>query len=170
VILDQLVGLEDVAPDLAAEVRLLSNATLAGELVLALLLLHLGQTRLEDPQRRLLVRSLRALVLHRDDDAARNVCDPNGRVGLVDMLPAGAACAVGVDPEVGLVDLAVWVWGRERADAHLRKGGMPGVGLVEGRQANEPVHAALGLENAVGVLSLDRKRRRFQARLFSGAR
>ena len=86
VILDELVGLEDVAPDLAAEVGLLGGAAFAGELLLTLLLLELGQPRLEDPQRRLLVGGLGTLVLALDDDAGRDVGDPDGRVGLVDVL------------------------------------------------------------------------------------
>ena len=53
----------------------------------------------------------RALVLALDDDAGREVRDPDGGVGLVHVLAAGAARAVGVDAEVALVDLDVDVVG-----------------------------------------------------------
>ena len=43
VILDQLIRLEDVAPDLAAEVGLLGSTSFAGQLLFALLLLELGE-------------------------------------------------------------------------------------------------------------------------------
>src|SRR5438094_2604356 len=83
VILDELVGLEDVAADLAAEVGLLGSAALAGQLLLAFFLLELGQAGLEDPQRRLLIGGLGALVLALDDDPGRDVGDSHGGVRLV---------------------------------------------------------------------------------------
>ena len=96
--------------------------------------------------RRLLVRRLRALVLALDDDPGREVRDPDGRVGLVHVLAAGAARAVGVDPQVGLVDLDRGVVGQERADDHLRERRVAAMRRVERREADEPVDAALGLE------------------------
>src|SRR6266498_5007122 len=42
--------------------------------------------------------------------------------------------------------------------------------LVEGRQADEAMYAALGPERAVGVLAANRERRRLQAGLLSRAR
>ena len=61
-----------------------------------------------------LFERLRALVLALDDDAGREVRDPDGGVGLVHVLAAGAARAVGVDAQVALVDLDVGVVGQER--------------------------------------------------------
>ena len=168
VVLDQLVRMEDVAADLAAEAGVQHLAPLARELGLAPLLLVLGEAALEDPQRRLAVRELRALVLALDDDPGGEVGDADGRVGLVHVLAAGAARAVGVDAEVGLVDLDVDVVGDERADDHLRERRVAPVRLVERREAHEPVHAALGLEDPVGVLALDGERRRLEARLLAG--
>src|SRR5688572_7169006 len=48
---------------------------------------------------------LRALFLARDDDARRQMRDANRRIGLVDVLAARAGGAIGIDLEVGLVDL-----------------------------------------------------------------
>ena len=51
VVLDHLVGMEDVAPDLAAEADVLGLAPLRAELRLPLLLLELDDPALQDPQR-----------------------------------------------------------------------------------------------------------------------
>ena len=100
----------------------------------------------------------------------RQVRDPHGRVGLVDVLAAGAARAVGVDAEVALVDLDVLVLGQERRHDDLRERGVTPVGRVERRLAHEPVDAALGLVGAVRVLALDGHRRRLEACLLPRAR
>ena len=60
--------------------------------------------------------------------------------------------------------------GRSGATTDLREGGVAPVGAVERGLAHEPVHAALGLEDAVGVLALDRERRGLEARLLPRAR
>src|SRR5205823_5643315 len=91
------------------------------------------------------------------------------RVGLVHVLAAGAARTVGVDPEVTLVDLDVDVLGEERADDHLREARVSPVRLVERAEADEAVDAALGLEDAVGVLAPDAERRGLEAGLLAGA-
>src|SRR2546430_8421286 len=124
----------------------------SGQFLLAFLLLELGQPRLENPQRRLLVGGLRTLVLALDDDAGRDVGDPDGRVRLVDVLPAGAARPVGVDSQIGLVELDALVLGQQRAHDHLRERGVAAVRPVEGRQADEAVHAALWPEGSVSGL------------------
>ena len=96
--------------------------------------------------------------------------DPHRGVRLVDVLAAGTARPVGVDPEVALVDLDVLVLGQERRDDDLGEGGVAPVGRVERRLADEPVDAALGLVGAVSVLALDRHRGRLEPRLLARAR
>src|SRR5262249_55269049 len=96
-ILDLLVGVEDIAPDLTPEPGVLHRTPLLRHLLLAPLLLELGEPRLEDAHRRRLVRRLGALVLALDDDARGDVGDPDGRVGFVRVLAAGAGRAVGID-------------------------------------------------------------------------
>ena len=90
-------------------------------------------------------------------------------IGLVHVLPAGTARAVGVDPQVGLVDLDVDVFRQERRDDHLGEGRVPAVRLVERRQPDEPVHAALRLQDSVGVVALHRERRGLEPRLLPRA-
>ena len=86
------------------------------------------------------------------------------------MLAAGAARAVGVDAEVGVVDLDLGVVGEERARDDLGERGVAAVGLVERRQADEAVLASLGLEDPVGVLALDREGRGLEAGFLARAR
>ncbi len=69
VVLDLLIGMQHIAADLTPEPGVLHLATLTRKLGLALLLLELGEARLEDAERRLSIRELRALVLTLDDDA-----------------------------------------------------------------------------------------------------
>ena len=100
----------------------------------------------------------------------RQMRDPDGAVGLVHVLAAGALGAVGVDLQVALVDLDLGVVGQERRDDHGRERRLAAVGGVERREAHEPVLAALGLEDPVGVLALDREGGALEARLLPRAR
>ena len=149
---------------------MLDHAPLLRQLLLPLLLGELGQPGLEDPHRGLLVRRLGALVLALDDDAGRQVRDPDGGVGLVDVLAAGALRAIGVDSQVALVDLDVAVLREQRRGNHLRERRVAPVRLVEGAQADEPVLAALRPEDPVGVLALDGEGCGLEAGFFAGAR
>ena len=63
------------------------------------------QPRLEQRQRAGAVLVLRPLVLAFDHDAGGQVGDADRRVGLVDVLAAGARGAIGVDAQVRGVDL-----------------------------------------------------------------
>ena len=84
--------------------------------------------------------------------------------------PPAPGGAVGVDPQVVLVDLDGALLGQERRDDGLRESRVAAVGAVERAQADEPVHTALGLEEAVGVLALRGERRRLQSGLLPRAR
>ena len=70
------------------------------------------------------------------------------------MLAAGAAGAVGVDAQIVLVDLDVHVLADQRRGVDRDEAGVAAVGRVEGAQPHEPVHAALGLNEAVDVRPL----------------
>jgi hypothetical protein len=83
------------------------------------------------------------------------------------VLPTRAARAVRVDPEIRLVDLDVDVVVHEGAHDHLREARVAPVRLVERAQADEPVHAALGLQDPVRVLTVDGEGGRFEARLLA---
>ena len=66
--------------------------------------LLIEQSRCQHRHRAIAVPMLRPVVLAFDDEARRQVRDPHGRVGLVDVLSAGAAGAKRVDPQVGRID------------------------------------------------------------------
>src|SRR5258708_12189000 len=82
-VLDHLVGVQDVAPDLVAPAGLDVLALELADLRLLLLEGSLEEPRLEDPDRHLLVLGLAPLVLALGDDAALEVGHPAAAVGLV---------------------------------------------------------------------------------------
>src|SRR3989475_1871281 len=167
VVLDELVGMKRVRADLTAEGDLL---LLAGELVelLALLLLRqLVEPRFENSHRRVAVAKLRALVLALDDDARRQVRDADGRVGGVDPLAAGTGGAGDVHPDLILPQVHLHVV-HLRHDRDRREARLPAARGVERRDPDEPVHARLALEGAVGVLARDLDRRGLDPRLVAG--
>src|SRR6188472_4227551 len=145
---------EVVGPDLlgalaGADLR----APRGGDLGLLALALRLVQTRAEDAHRLLLVLELRLLVLHRDDDAGRQVRDPDRRVGGVDRLPAGAGRAVHVDLEILVLDLDLDVLGLR----HYRDGCGRGVDpplRLRRRDALDTVRAALPFEHGERAVAL----------------
>jgi hypothetical protein len=79
----------------------------AGDLLLLLARLRVLDARRQHRHGLRLVAVLRAVVLAFDDDAGRQVGDAHRRVGLVDVLAAGARGAEGVDAQVGRVDVDV---------------------------------------------------------------
>src|SRR6185503_6050490 len=74
---------------------------------LALLVVELDLQRLHGPRPVLVLRLLRT----GDYDAGGQVGDAHGAVGLVHVLAAGAGGAVGVDPDVGVLDVDLHVLG-----------------------------------------------------------
>src|SRR5205814_7348199 len=73
----------------------------------ALLQLGLVQPRLQLLHRRRAVLVLRALILAGDDDTRRDVGHADRAVGRIDVLPASARRAIGIDAQIGFVDLDV---------------------------------------------------------------
>src|SRR5262245_34459138 len=97
--------MEDVAPDLVAPAGLDVLAAKRSQLGLLLLERALEEPGLENADRGLLVLGLTALVLALGDDPGRQVRQPNRRIGLVDVLAAGALAAEGVDADLVPVEL-----------------------------------------------------------------
>ena len=86
---------------------------------------------------------LRALVLAFDHDAGRQVGDAHGRIGLVDVLAAGAGGAVGVDAQVRRVDLDFLDLLELRQDRHRDGRGVDAALRFGGRHALHAVRAGL---------------------------
>src|SRR5439155_1415051 len=85
------------------------RSTSARRRLRGLLSLALGliQARTQNAHRLVAVLELRAFVLHRNEDARRQVRDAHGRVGRVDRLTARARRTEHVDLQVLVVDLHV---------------------------------------------------------------
>ena len=130
-----------------------------------LLQLVLVEARAQDAHRLLAVLVLRALVLAGDHDARRNVRDAHRRIGGVDVLSALAAGAVGVDANVVRLDVDLDALVDFRRDKDAGERGVPALGLVEGRDAHQAMHADLAGQQAVGVFAVDAEGRRLDARL-----
>ena len=143
--------MQDVAPDLVAPAGLDVLALELADLGLLLLEGPLEQPRLQDLDRHLLVLGLAPLVLALGDDPGRQVGQPDRRVGLVDVLAAGALRPERVDPDLVPVelDLDVVVGLRQDLDEGERRLA-PLLG-VERADPDEAVDAALGAEPAVGA-------------------
>src|SRR5690606_8834251 len=152
-----------------AEVDALLVALVAlGEGRLALGLVALVEQAAEHLHRGRAVLVLAALRRALHDDPGRDVRDADGRLRLVDVLPALAAGAHGVDLEVLLLDLDLDVVVDIRHDVDGREGGVaPRVG-IEGADADEAVDAVPRLQKAVRERAADRDRRILDARLVAG--
>src|SRR5262249_37976586 len=111
---------------------------------------------------------LGALGLTHHRDACRDVGEAHRRLGLVDVLPAGAARPHGVSAHVGLLDLDDDTVVDNGIDRDAGEGGVPtGVG-VERRDAHEAMHAVLALEPAISIVALHLDGGRLDAGLFAG--
>src|SRR5438093_222991 len=163
---DRSIGVAtDYAADLAPPVCGAHFATFLRLSLFLLPYLPLQEARTQDLHRGLLVLELRALVLTRDDDAGWQMGDPDGRLGLVDVLPARSGRAICVDPEVlrPHFDLGLALDLRRRI--HQGERGLTPLLEVERRDPHEPMRASLGLQVAVRERSFDGKGRAPASRL-----
>ena len=85
----------------------------------------------------------------------RQVGQAHGRVGLVDVLAAGALRAEGVDPDLVPVELDLDVVVDLGQDLDQGERRLAAVLRVERADAHEPVDAALGAQPAVGPPPVD---------------
>ena len=114
----------------------------------AVLLLLLGgqQARLQQRHGARAVLVLGALVLAFHHDAARQVRDAHGRVGLVDVLAAGAGGAVGVDAQIRRIDLDLLHLVELRQDGDRHRGGVDAALRFGRRHALHAMRAGLELQ------------------------
>ena len=134
----------------------------------ALLQLGLVEPRLQLLHRLGSVLVLAALVLAGDDDAGRQMGDADGAVGGVDVLAAGAAGAIGVDPQFGFVDVDGDVVVDLRIDPDTGEAGVTtGIAVVRA-DPDQPVDAAFGLQIAIGIVALNKDGRRLDPGLLAG--
>jgi len=152
VVFDVLL-VENVAADLAAPLNRFLLAAQLGHLLLALLPLALKEAATQHLHGQLLVLVLAAGGLASDHDARGQVDYPHRAVGGVDPLTAVALGAEDVYPQIfGLYfDLHAVV--HLGADLDRGEAGVAAASGVEGAGAYQPVNAALGREQAVGVFA-----------------
>ena len=129
-------------PDLAA--------ALGGALGIALAPLEVVEPGAQQRERLGAIAMLRTVLLHHDDDAARNMRHPHGRLGLVDVLAAGAARAQRIDPQIGIIDRDVDLLGL-RQHGHRRGRGVDSAGCLGSRHALHTVHAGFEFELGEGA-------------------
>src|SRR5262245_41391157 len=137
VIFGELIRMEDVAPNLAAERDLLLRAPDLIELRLVLLELDVVEPRFQDAHRRIAVAMLRPFVLTRDHEAGRQVGNADGRIGDVDVLTTCTARPEGIDPNVLVVNHDIDVFRQFGPDIERRERRMPPRRLIERRNAHE---------------------------------
>src|SRR2546421_4502944 len=77
------------------------------------------------------VAVLRAIILALYHDARRQMRDAHRRVGLVDVLASGSRRAVGIDAQIGGIDLDLDVFVDLRIDEDAREGGVAARGRIE---------------------------------------
>ena len=114
-----------------------------------------------------LVLVLAALVLTLHDDAGRDVGDAHRRIGGVDVLPASARRAIGVDAQVAFVIVDLDIVIDHRIDPNAGKRGVAAGGAVIRADAHQAVDTAFGLGIAVGVLAFQQQRRRLDSGLLA---
>src|SRR5215207_5604753 len=155
VVLDELVRVEDVRPDLGPPLYVRLLPAYGGELAFALLALELEEPRPQDAHRDLAVLVLAPLVLALHHEAGREVRDPDRRVGLVYVLPASPRGPVRIDLQVLLVNLDLHLVVYDGGDGDRGEARVPPATGVERADPDEPVDAALRREEPESVLPRD---------------
>src|SRR5918998_1842444 len=166
-VLYELVRVEHVGPDLRTPLDIGLLPALCGDLLLPLLALEFEEPRPEDPHGHLTVLVLAALVLALRHDARREVRDPDGRIGLVDVLTAGPRGPVGIYLEIFLLDLDLDGLADDGRDGDGGETGVPPRAGVERADPDETVHPALGGQEPEGVLPGDGEGGALYASLFA---
>ena len=147
-----VVGTDTLGTVTAADL----GAALAGTLGLLALLFGFVELGAQDLHGAVLVLVLRTLVLALDNNAGGDVGDTDGRLGLVDVLAAGTAGTVGVDLQVGRVDLDVNFFGLGQ-NGNGRSRSLDAARAVGDGNALDTVAAALVLEAGPCALTFDQE-------------
>ena len=153
-VLHQLIGIEDVTSDLVAKANLVLGTAKLIQFGGALLELHLIQAAAQDLHCERLVLELAALVLAGNHRTRGNVRDPHGRVGGVDALAAVTRRVIDVDAKVLGVDVDLDVIRKDREHLDTGERRLTALLLVRWRDAHQAMHALLGTEHAVCVVTV----------------
>ena len=99
--------------------------------------------------------------------SGRNVCDANCGVGGVDVLTAGAGCAISVNAQILFVDFHFDVFVNLRINKQRSKRSVTPGSLIKGRDAHQPVHSGFSRQQAVGIFAFHSKCYSFESGFFS---
>ncbi len=110
---------------------------------------------------------LGALILALHHDVGRQMRDAHRGVGGIHVLAALAAGAIGVDAQLVRLDIDLDGIVNLRRDKDAGKRGVTALGLVEGRNAHQPVHSGFPGKLAEGVLAGHGKSSGLDTRLFA---
>src|SRR6185437_4630894 len=162
-VLHHLIGLKYIRADLVAPADIGLGGLIGLRLRLALLHLRFEQFRTQHVPGHSAVAVLRAVLLALHHDVGRDMGETDRRLGLVDVLAASTARPHDVGAHIALVDvdLDAVIHHREHHDAGERS--MSARVGIERRDPHQSVHAVFVLEPAIGVVTLDRHGRRFDA-------
>src|SRR5262249_18708227 len=105
-----------------------------------------------------LVTVLRALVLAGNDNTSGEMSETDRRVSLINMLAASPAGAIGINTQILRADIYLDRLINIRVDEHRRKRGVAAGVRIKRRDAHQTVDTSLGLEIAIGIRPLNRKR------------
>src|SRR5713101_1184411 len=110
---------------------------------------------------------LRALVLAGNYNPGGQVSEAHRRVGLVDVLTAGATGTVGIDSQVFRADVHLDGLIDVRVNEHRRERGVAARVCVKRGDAHQAVDAGFGLQIAIGTRPLDGERGTFYSTAFA---
>ena len=147
----KVVGADAFGAVAAADQRF----ALGGDLAVRRLFLFVLDARRQHAQGLRLVLVLRAPVLAFDHGAGGKVRDAHGGVGLVDVLPARAGCAEGVDAQVGGIQFHFAHFVRFGQDGDGTGGGMDTALRFGGGHALHAMRAGFEFQHGVGALADD---------------
>ena len=157
VVLHHLIRLEHIGTDLAPKADFFFLPDEGFHCGLLLFRFQFVEARLEHLHGAGLVLELRALILTLDHNAGRDVRDADGGFHLIHVLAAGAAGPEGVDLEVVVIDHDVHVLLDLGVHEDRCERSVPAFVRVKRGDADQPVHAGLGLEITVAVRARDRQ-------------
>src|SRR6185436_9724130 len=165
-VVDHGVGLEDVAPDLAAEAYIRLGRIERGLVRFATFDLRLIKFVLQHLHRLALVLELGALLLRSNNCPRWYVSDPNRGAGFVDVLAPGAGRAIDIDPEILFANLDVDFLVDDGINEDRRKARVTAGVVIERRDPHQAVHARLRPQESIRVLAADLEDGAFYSRLF----
>src|SRR5690554_2075446 len=81
--------------------------------------------------------------------------DPDSRIGSIDVLATCSTCSIGINFQVGGIDIDLDLIFDNRIYEDRSKGGLSLPLGIEGRNSDQPVHPSFTFKKAVGIGTVD---------------